>query len=80
MIITSQLRYIMSVHLRMCAQPRNFLPSPPSKAVFAKSLNGATMVRRVILQLIASSVFSAPPIELRARTIKVVEVYDDNSV
>jgi hypothetical protein len=35
------------------------------------------MVRRLILQLIASSAFSAPPIELRAEPIKVVEVYDE---
>jgi len=38
------------------------------------------MVKRMILQLIASSVFSTPPIDLRARSIKVVEVYDDNPV
>jgi len=37
------------------------------------------MVKRLILQLIASSVFSTPPIELQAQPIKVVEIYDDNS-
>jgi hypothetical protein len=36
------------------------------------------MVKRLILNIIASSVFSAPPIELRAQSIKVVEIYDDN--
>jgi len=38
------------------------------------------MVKRLILNIIASSVFSAPPMELRAQAIKVVEIYDDNSV
>ena len=35
------------------------------------------MVKRLILNIIASSVFSTPPIELRAQAIKVVEIYDD---
>jgi len=38
------------------------------------------MVRKLVLQIIASSAFSAPPIEFRAQTIKVVEVYDVNSI
>jgi len=37
------------------------------------------MVKRLILQIIASSVFAAPPVELQAQPIKVVEIYDDNS-
>ena len=39
----------------------------PHKADLPRSIDGAMMVRRLILHLIASSVFSAPPIELPAQ-------------
>jgi hypothetical protein len=51
----------------------------PYKANPARSRHGAMMVKKLILQIIASSVFSAPPVELHAQTVNVVEIYDDNS-